>query len=78
MSLNPVVRRRERCRETREQMSDHLEGELPPDQSGTVERHLRWCPNCGRIFQNLSRTVGGLQRLRHMGAGKDTQEPGAG
>jgi len=35
MSLNPVTRRRERCRETRELMSDHLDDE-PPTAARTV------------------------------------------
>jgi len=68
MSLNPVTRHRERCHETRELMSDHLDDELDPERRRAVERHIRWCPNCGRMFQNLSRTVGGLRRLGEMPA----------
>lgn len=63
MSLNPLTRRRERCSETRERLSEHLDGELGDEQREAVERHLRWCPNCGRMLQNLSRTVGGLHRF---------------
>jgi hypothetical protein len=29
-----------------------------------VERHVRWCPNCGRMLANLSRTIAGLRALR--------------
>lgn len=61
-TLNPIARHRERCRETRERMSEYLDGELGDDGSA-VERHLRRCPNCRRLLTNLSRTVAGLRRL---------------
>jgi anti-sigma factor RsiW len=63
-TLNPVKRHRERCREVRAQMSDHLDGELDPRAAAGVERHLRWWPNCGLVLQNLNRTIGGLRALR--------------
>lgn len=63
-TLNPVKRHRERCRDTRAHMSGYLEGELDERTEAHVERHMRWCPNCGRMFANLSRTVAGLQALR--------------
>lgn len=59
-TLNPGKRHRDRCRDTRAQMSDYLDEQT----AAAVERHLRWCPNCGRMFANLSRTVAGLQALR--------------
>lgn len=77
MSLNPVTRRRERCREARELMSEHLDDELSAHDHKNVERHVRWCPNCGRMLQNLSRTVGGLRRLPRADRGMDDPEPGA-
>ena len=64
--LNPVKRHRERCRETRAQMSDYLDGELDKRDAARVERHVRWCPNCGRMLANLSRTIGGLRALRDL------------
>jgi predicted anti-sigma-YlaC factor YlaD len=60
-SVHPVRRHRERCRETRKQMSDYLDGEL--ENSTQVERHLAWCPNCRRMLLNLRRTVDGLHHL---------------
>ncbi len=63
MSVNPVKIHRARCRETRELLSDYLEGEVEPNRQRAFNRHLRWCPNCGRMAQNLSRTVDGLRRL---------------
>jgi anti-sigma factor RsiW len=63
VKLNPVKRHREHCRETRAQMSDYLDSELDPSSASAVERHVRWCPSCGRLLANLSRTLGGLRRL---------------
>ena len=63
-TLNPIARHREHCSETRAQMSDYLDGELDPRTAASVERHARWCPNCRRMLANLSRTLGGLRRLR--------------
>lgn len=64
MSLNPIVRRRERCREARELLSDYLDDELDRERQRAVERHLRWCPKCHRTTQNLSRTIAALNQLR--------------
>ena len=63
-TLNPIQRHRERCRETRAQMSELVDGELDELTAARVQRHVRWCPNCGRMFANLSRTIGGLRALR--------------
>jgi anti-sigma factor RsiW len=62
--LNPIERHRERCREARMRMSEYLDGELAEERVA-VERHLRRCPNCRRLLANMSRSVGGLRRLRH-------------
>jgi anti-sigma factor RsiW len=65
-TLNPIKRHRERCRETRAQMSEYLDDELDEQTAARVERHIRWCPNCGRMFANLARTIGGLRALREL------------
>jgi predicted anti-sigma-YlaC factor YlaD len=62
VSLNPVKNRRERCRAAREQMSEYIDGEPGPDTQA-LERHLGRCPNCRRMFQNLSRTVTALRSI---------------
>jgi anti-sigma factor RsiW len=62
--VNPMHAHRERCLETRERMSDYLDGELNREDAAAVEAHARWCPNCRRLLRNLGRTVGALQRLR--------------
>lgn len=66
MTLNPMKRRQERCREVRSQMSDYLDGDLSPDASAAVDRHTRWCLGCGRMLRNLRRTVVGLGALREV------------
>ena len=65
-TLNPVKRHRERCRQVRAQMSDYLDGELDARAAAGVERHVRWCPNCRRMLENLRRTVAGLGALRDL------------
>ena len=47
-------------------MSDYLDGDLTAAVAAGVERHARWCPNCGRMLRNLRRTVAGLGALRHV------------
>ena len=66
MALNPMKRHHERCREVRAQMSDYLDGDLITRVAARVERHARWCPNCGRMLRNLRRTVAGLGALRDL------------
>lgn len=66
----PVKRHQERCREVREQLSDYLDGELA-EGGKAVERHLRWCPSCGRMLSGLKRTVAGLGRLGDRERGGD-------
>ena len=63
-TLNPIKRHQDRCRETRAHMSDYLDGELDERTAASVERHVRWCPNCGRMLANLTRTLSGLRALR--------------
>jgi anti-sigma factor RsiW len=64
VTLNPMKRHHERCREVRAQMSDYLDGDLDATAAAAVQRHTRWCPNCRRMLTNLGRTLGGLHALR--------------
>jgi len=73
-TLNPVKRHRDRCRETRAQMSAYLDGELGEQTAARLERHVRWCPNCGRMLANLRRTLGGLRALRDLSTPADGTE----
>ena len=62
-ALDPRKLHQRRCREARAQMSELIDGELDERTATAVERHARWCPNCGRMLANLRRTVAGLRRL---------------
>jgi hypothetical protein len=62
--LSPIKRRDERCRHTRDHMSEYLDGELDPQTAAQVEHHARWRPNCHRMLANLKRTIAGLHLLR--------------
>ena len=75
MSLSPVTRHREHCRETRAQMSGYVDGELEPRAAAAAERHLRWCPSCARLLTNLRRTIGGLRRLGEQQTTADEPRP---
>jgi anti-sigma factor RsiW len=77
MTLNPIKRHRDRCRDTRAHLSEYLDGELDERAAARVERHVRWCPNCGRMLANLSRTIGALRALRDLPtpADKASREP---
>lgn len=63
-TLNPIKRHRQHCTETRALMSEYLDGELDEQAAARVEHHVRWCPNCGRMLANLTRTINGLRGLR--------------
>ncbi len=52
------------CEETRDQLSDHLEGSLPPKRERRVTRHLRYCRPCRSIYKSLVETV---ERIRMLG-----------
>lgn len=64
ITLNPIKRHRNQCRETRADISEFLDGELDRQTAARVKRHVRWCPNCHRLLTNVSRTIGGLRALR--------------
>ena len=49
-----------RCWNARSRVSDYLDGELPPDERGLVERHLETCPTCPPLYASL---VGVKDRL---------------
>jgi anti-sigma factor RsiW len=39
------------------QLSDYLDGELPADERDAVEAHLRGCPPCAAVLNDLKRVV---------------------
>jgi anti-sigma factor RsiW len=50
------------CRAMLERMSAYLDGELPPDECGVIDRHCRDCPSCAELVTSLRRTIGLCQR----------------
>jgi len=57
---NPFKRDPHECEEARALMSDY---ELADEGRRQVERHVRFCRQCGRVLGNLRRTLGRLARL---------------
>ena len=51
------------CDETRERLSDHLDGELTGRTQKRVLRHLVRCPHCRALLESLARTLDHLRSL---------------
>jgi anti-sigma factor RsiW len=52
------------CRETRERLSDYLDGDLGARTRRRVSRHLARCKHCQALLESLTRT---LEQLRSLG-----------
>jgi anti-sigma factor RsiW len=52
------------CRETRDRLSDYLEGDLGARTRTRIRRHLARCEHCQALLQSLTRT---LEQLRSLG-----------
>jgi anti-sigma factor RsiW len=53
------------CRETRERLSDYLDGDLGARTRRRVSRHLARCKHCQALLESLTRT---LEQLRSLGS----------
>lgn len=51
------------CAETRERLSDHLEGDLAGREQKRVLRHLARCRHCRAILESLARTLDHVRSL---------------
>jgi anti-sigma factor RsiW len=51
------------CAETRELLSDYVEGELQPRARRRVVRHLLMCRRCRAVLRSLRATIAGLNTL---------------
>jgi anti-sigma factor RsiW len=61
------------CRETRERLSDYLDGDLGARTRRRVSRHLARCKHCQALLESLTRT---LEQLRSLGGiGQGSPEP---
>jgi anti-sigma factor RsiW len=52
-------------RETRERLSDYIEGELNARTRARIRRHLARCDGCRALLESLTRT---LDQLRSLGS----------
>jgi predicted anti-sigma-YlaC factor YlaD len=52
------------CDETRESLSDHLEGELRGLRRWRIRRHLSRCDRCREVLRSLTHAV---EQLRSLG-----------
>jgi anti-sigma factor RsiW len=52
-------------RETRERLSDYVEGELNARTRARIRRHLARCDGCRALLESLTRT---LDQLRSLGS----------
>jgi hypothetical protein len=62
------------CHETREQLSEHLDGTLPAARERRVTRHLRYCRRCRAVYESLVRTV---ERVRALGRDEEDESSSA-
>lgn len=46
------------CRETLQNISAYLDGELDATDCEAIERHSRTCPACAALVEGLQKTVG--------------------
>jgi len=61
------------CHETRDRLSDFVDGELQGRSLARVRRHLSRCDRCRAMLESLSRT---LEQLRSLGSIEQvTHEP---
>jgi predicted anti-sigma-YlaC factor YlaD len=51
------------CEETRDLLSDYVEGELDQRLRRRVARHLRMCRRCRAVWETLVATMNGLRTL---------------
>jgi predicted anti-sigma-YlaC factor YlaD len=51
------------CAETRELLSDYVEGELQPRTRRRVVGHLLMCRRCRAVLRSLRTTIAGLNTL---------------
>lgn len=45
------------CRDYLKQISDYVDGELPPDICASLEAHLHDCENCRVVVNTLRKTI---------------------
>jgi len=51
------------CAETREKLSDYVEGELKPQARRRIVGHLLMCRRCRAVLRSLKATIAGLNAV---------------
>lgn len=64
-----------RCFDARHQVSDYLDGELPPSRTNELEAHLASCPTCPPLYASLVRARDALGALGDRRDGDDVVPP---
>lgn len=57
------------CRETRDRLSDYLEGDLGARTRTRIRGHLARCKHCHALLESLTRTLEQLRALGSIGPG---------
>lgn len=52
-----------RCREVLADLSDYLDGALPPARVGVLQAHLAECSNCARFGGHIAHTLATLRQV---------------
>jgi predicted anti-sigma-YlaC factor YlaD len=60
------------CRETRDRLSDYLDGDLSARARARIVRHLARCKHCRALLESLTHT---LEQLRSLGDFEQTPPP---
>ena len=63
-----------RCRKVSNQLSAFLDGELPPEETERIQKHLDSCPKCSKEREALERTIRSVQGLPLVTAPADLRE----
>jgi anti-sigma factor RsiW len=65
------------CTETRELLSDYVDGELSAKTRRRVLRHLLMCRRCRAVLWSLRQTIAGLQALGSVEPAPDSSVAGS-
>jgi anti-sigma factor RsiW len=62
------------CVEEVELITDYLEGALPAETAGRLERHLETCPGCTEYLEQMRTLSGSLGGLDHPSIPSDVRD----
>ena len=62
------------CHEFEEKINPYLDHLLDPEEAGQVEAHMEACPDCKRLYQQLSKVIASLRSLEDEPLPEDFEE----